>query len=100
VLNVDSTSETYTNEKCHDLYSSPSVIRVIKSRRMRWTGHAALMGVMRVVYTALVRRHEGKRPLGRPTRRGEDNIEMEVRLVGRTWTGFIWLRIGTSGVLF
>jgi hypothetical protein len=57
------------DEELNDLYSSPNVIRVIKSRRMRWTGHVARMGEKRGVYRILVGRPEGRRPLGRPRRR-------------------------------
>jgi hypothetical protein len=62
------------NNELHDLYSSPNIVRVIKSRRMRWAGHVAHMGEGRDVYRVLVGRHEGKRPLRRPRRRWEDNI--------------------------
>jgi hypothetical protein len=54
------------NEERHDLYSSPSIIRIIKSRRMRWAGHAARMGETRNMYWLLVGKPKGKRPLGRP----------------------------------
>jgi hypothetical protein len=54
------------NEELHDLYSSPSIIRIIKSRRMRWAGLVALMGEKRNTYRLLVGKPEGKRPLGRP----------------------------------
>jgi hypothetical protein len=57
------------NEELHNLYSSPSIISIIKSRRMRWAGHVARMGEKRNVYSLLVRKPEGKRPLGRPRRR-------------------------------
>jgi hypothetical protein len=57
------------NEEMNDLYSSPNIIWVIKSRRMRWTGHAARMGEGRRAYRILVGRPEGRRPLGRPRRR-------------------------------
>jgi hypothetical protein len=67
------------NDELHDLYSSPNIVRVIKSRRMRWAGHVARMGEGRGVYRVLVGRPEGKRPLGRPRRRWEDNIKMELR---------------------
>jgi hypothetical protein len=64
------------------LYSSPSIVRVIKARRMRWEGHVALMGEVRGAYNILVGRPEGSRPLGRPRRRWEDNIEMDLRGIG------------------
>jgi hypothetical protein len=67
------------NDELHSLYSSPSVVRVIKSRRMRWAGHVARMGEGRGVYRVLVGRSEGKRPLGRPGRRWEDNIKLDIR---------------------
>jgi hypothetical protein len=66
----------------NDLYSSPSVVRVIKRRRMRWAGHIAHMGERRGVYKVLVRKPEGKRPSGRPRRRWENNIKMDLQEVG------------------
>jgi hypothetical protein len=65
-----------------DLYSSPNVIRVIKSRIMRWVGHVARMGEKRGAYRILVGRPEGRRPLGRPRCRWEDNIKMDLQDVG------------------
>ena len=65
-------------EEPDDLYSPPNIIRVIKSRRMRWTGHVACMGERRGVYRVFVGKPEGKRPLGRPKRRREDNIKMDL----------------------
>jgi hypothetical protein len=70
------------NEELHGLYSSPSIFRVIKARRMRWAGHVACMGEMRSAYNILVRRPEGRRPLGRPRRRWEDNIKRDLREIG------------------
>jgi hypothetical protein len=67
------------NEKLHDLYSSPTTVRVIKSRRMRWAGHAARMVERRGVYRVLVGKSEGKRPLGRPGRRWKANIKMDLK---------------------
>jgi hypothetical protein len=64
------------------LYSSPNIVRVIKSRRMRWAGHVARMGRGRGVYKVLVGKPEVRRPLGRPRHRWEDNIRMDVRKVG------------------
>jgi hypothetical protein len=78
------------NEELHDLYSSPSMIRIIKSRRMRWAGHVARMGERRNAYRLLVGKPEGKRLLGRPTRRWVDNIRMdlgEVRWGDVDWIG-------------
>jgi hypothetical protein len=62
------------NEELHDLFSSPSIVRVIKARRMRWAGHVARTGEVRGAYNILVGRFEGRRPVGRPRRRWEDNI--------------------------
>jgi hypothetical protein len=70
------------NEELHGLYSSPSIIRVIKARRMRWARHVARMGEVRGAYNILVGRTEGRRPLGRPRRRWEDNINMDLREIG------------------
>jgi hypothetical protein len=70
------------NEELHDLYSSPSIIKVVKARRMRWAGHVARMGEVRGAYNILVRRPEGRRPLGRPRRRWEGNIKKDVREMG------------------
>jgi hypothetical protein len=65
------------NDELHSLYSSPNIVRVIKSWRMRWAGHVAGSSEVRDVYRVLVRRPESKRPLGRPRRRWEDNIKMD-----------------------
>jgi hypothetical protein len=62
------------NEELGDLYSLPNIVRVVKTRRMRWAGHVARMGQGRGVYRVMVGRPEGKRPLGRPRRRWEDNL--------------------------
>jgi hypothetical protein len=70
------------NEELHGLYSSPSIARVIKARRMRWAGHVARMGEVRGAYNILVGKSEGRRPLGRPRRRWEDNIKMVLREIG------------------
>jgi hypothetical protein len=82
------------NEELHNLYSSPSIIRVVKSRRMRWARHVARMGEKRSACRILVRKAEGKKPCGRPRRRWVDNIKMDLREIG---FGLMWLRIGTSG---
>jgi hypothetical protein len=66
------------NEELHNLYSSSNIIRIIKSRCMRWAGHVARMGEKRNVYRLLVGKPEGKRPLGRPTHRWVDNIKMDL----------------------
>jgi hypothetical protein len=76
------------NEELNDLYSSRNIVRVVKSRRMRWAGHVARMGEDRGVYRGLVGKPEGKRPLGRPRPRWEDNIKMDLQEVGggrRDW---------------
>jgi hypothetical protein len=70
------------NDELHSLYSSPNIVRVIKSRRMRWAGHVPRMGEGRGVYRVLVVRPESKRPLGRPKRRCEVNIKMDLREIG------------------
>jgi hypothetical protein len=78
------------NEEINVLYSSPNIVRVIKSRRMRWTGHVARTGEERGVYSILVGKPEGKRPLGKPRRRWVDNIRMDLQEVGcgyMNWTG-------------
>jgi hypothetical protein len=76
------------NEELHDLYSSPNIIRMIKSRRMRWVGHVARIGDRRGVYRSSVRIPEGKSPLGRPRHRWEDNIKMGLQEVG--WGSMDW----------
>jgi hypothetical protein len=88
------------NEERNDLYSSPNIVRVIKSRRMRCVGHVALMEEWRGVCRVLVGRPEGKRPLERPRLRWENYIKIDLRKwdVG-AWTGSSWLRIGTVGCL-
>jgi hypothetical protein len=70
------------NEEVNNLYSSPNTVRVIKSRRMRWAGHVARMGEGRDVYRVLVGKPEGRRPLGRPRCRWENNIRMDLWEVG------------------
>jgi hypothetical protein len=70
------------NDELHSLYSSPNIVTVIKSRRMRWARHVARMGEGRGVYRVLVGRPEGKRLLERPRRRWEDNIKMDLREIG------------------
>ena len=82
------------NEELNDLYCSPNIMRVIKSRRMRWAGHVARMGERRGVYRVLVGNSEGKRPLGRPRRRWEDNIRMDLQEVGCGYVDWIGLAQG------
>ena len=86
------------NEELNDLYSSPNIIQVIISRTMRWVRHEARMGERRGVYKVLVGKPEGRRPLGRPRRRWEDKIKVDLKEVGcGIWTGSSWLRIGKGG---
>jgi len=86
------------NEELNNLYSSPNIVRVIKSRRIKWAGHVARMGERRGVFRVLVEKPEGKRPLGRPRRRWEDNIKKDLQEVEcGGWTGSSVLRIGTGG---
>ena len=70
------------NEELSDLYSLPNIVRVVNSRRMRWAGHVARMGEGRGVHRVLIGKPEGKRPLGRPRRRWEDNIKIDLQEVG------------------
>ena len=79
------------NEELNDLYSSPNIVRVIKSRRMRWAGHVARMGEERGVYRVLVGKPEGKRPLGGPRRRWVDNIRMDLQYMGCGYMDWIGL---------
>jgi len=78
------------NEELNDLYTSPNIVRVIKSGRMRWTGHVARMGEEMGVYRVFLGKPEGRRPLGRPRRRWVDNIRLdlqEVRCGYMDWIG-------------
>ena len=79
------------NEELSDLYSSPIIVRVIKSRRMRWAGHVARMGEERRVYKVLVGKSEGRRPLGRPRRWWVDNIRTDLQEVGCRYVDWIGL---------
>jgi hypothetical protein len=79
------------NEELHNLYSYPDIIRQDKSRRMRWAGHVARMGEERKVYKVLVGKPERKRPLGRPRRRWEDGIRMDLREI--SLGGVDWIRL-------
>jgi hypothetical protein len=76
------------NEELHNLFSSPNIIRTIKSRRMRWAGHVARMGETRNAYRILVGKPEGKRPQGRPIQRPVDNIKIDLREIG--WDDMDW----------
>jgi uncharacterized membrane protein YciS (DUF1049 family) len=77
------------NEELHNLYCSPSIIIIMKSRRMRWAGHVASMEKKRDAYRILVGKPEGKRRLGRPRHRWEDNSKMDLREIG--WGGMDWI---------
>jgi hypothetical protein len=92
------------NEELNDLYSLPYIVRVVKSRRMRWARHVARMGEDRDVYRVLVGKPEGKRPLGRPRRKWEDNIKLDLQEIGggrEDWMGLAqdrdrwWALVGT-----
>jgi len=86
------------NEELNFLYFLPNIVRVVKSRRMRWAGHVARMGEDKVVHRVLVGKPEGKKPLG-----GQDVDGMIIlrwifrKLEGVVGTGWSWLRIGTGG---
>jgi len=79
------------NEELNDLYSSPNIVRVVKSGRMRSAGHVARMGEERGAYRVLLGKPEGKRPLGRPRRRWVDNIRMDLQEVGCGYMDWIGL---------
>jgi hypothetical protein len=79
------------NEELSDLYYLPNIVRVVKSRRMRWTGHVAHTGKGRGVHRVVVRKPEGKRSLGRPRHRWEDNIKMDLQEVG--WSCGDWMEL-------
>ena len=82
------------NEELNDQYCSPNIFRVKKSRRIRWAGNVARMGERRGMYRVLVGKPEGKRPLGRPTRRWEDNIKMDLQEVV---CGYVdWIRLAQN----
>jgi hypothetical protein len=84
------------NDELHSLYSSPNIVRVIKSRRMSWAGSVARMGERRGVYRVLVGRPEDKRALGRPRHRWEDNIKMDFREIGID--GANWIQLAQDRV--
>ena len=85
-------------EELSNLYPSPNIVRAIKPRRIKWAGHVARKGERRGIYRVLVWKPEGKRPLGRPRRKWESNIKIDLQEVGcGAWTGSSWLRTGTDG---
>jgi hypothetical protein len=84
------------NDELYNRYSSPNIVRVIKSRRMRWAGQVARMREGRGVYRVLVGRPEGKRPLARPRRRWEDNIKMDLKEMGTD--GANWIQLAQDRV--
>jgi hypothetical protein len=92
----DGSWRKWHNDELHSLYSSPNVVRVIISRRMRWLGHVVRMGEGRGVNRVLVGRSEGKSPLGRPTCRWEDNIKMDLREIGID--GANWIQLAQNMV--
>jgi len=79
------------NEELNNLYSSPNIVGVIKSRKMRWAGHVARMGEERGLYRVLLGKPEGKRPTGRPRRRWVDNIRMDLQEVECGYMNWIGL---------
>ena len=82
-IRTDDLSRRAANGTGYDLYWSPNIIPVNKSRKIRWVGHVARMGKTRSVYRVLVGKPERKKPLSRPGRRWEDNIKMNIQKVGR-----------------
>jgi hypothetical protein len=85
--------DKFHSGELHNLYSSPDIIRQIKSRRMRWVGHVACMGEGRKVYMVLVGKSEGKRSPGRLRHRGEDGIRMDLREIGWRGSGVEWIHL-------
>jgi hypothetical protein len=79
------------NPELHNFYTSPNIIRVIKSRRMRWVGYVACIREMRNAYNILTGKSKGKILLGRPRHRWEDNIRIDLREIG--WEGVHWMHL-------
>jgi hypothetical protein len=97
---VDGSWRKLHNDELRNLYSSLNIVRAIKSRRLRWVGHVACIGEGRGVYRGLVGKPGGKRPLGRSTRRWEDDIKLDLREIGIDGANWIQLlRIGSNGGL-
>jgi hypothetical protein len=92
----DGSCRKFHDDELHILYSSSNIVRVIKSRRMRWAGHVARMGEGRGDYRVLVGRPEDKRPLGKPRRRWEDNIKMDLREIRTDEAN--WIRLAQDRV--
>jgi hypothetical protein len=88
---VDGLWRKLHNDELHNLYSLPNIVRVIKSRRLRWAGHVACMREGRGVYRVLVGKPKGKRPLGRARCKWEDNIKLDLREKGTDGANWIWL---------
>jgi hypothetical protein len=84
------------NDEIHNLYSSPNIVRVVKSKRMMWAGHVARMGDGGGVYGVLIGRPEGERPLRRRRHKWEDNIKMDLRELGID--GVNWIRLAQDRV--
>jgi hypothetical protein len=93
---VDGSWRKLRNDELHNPYSSPNVVRVIKSRSLRWAGHVARMGEGRGIYMVLVGRLECKRPLGRSRHRWEGNIKIDLREIGID--GVSWIRLAQDRV--
>jgi hypothetical protein len=92
----DGSWRKFYNDELHNLYSSSNIVRVIKSRRMRWVGHVARMGEGRGVYRVSVGKPEGKSPLGRPRRRWEENIKLDFKEMGIDRAN--WIRLAQDRV--
>jgi hypothetical protein len=93
---VDVSWRKLNNDELYNLYSSPNIVRVIISRSLRWAGHVARMEKTKGVYRVLVGNPEGKRPLGRPRCRWEDNIKLDLREIGID--GANWIRLSQEKV--
>jgi hypothetical protein len=92
----DGSWRKFYNDELHSLYSSPNIFRMIKSRRIKGTGYVARMGDGRGIYRVSVGRTEGKKALGRPRRRWEDNIKMDLREIGIDEAN--WIRLAQERV--
>jgi hypothetical protein len=92
----DGSWRKFHNDELHSLYSSPNIVRVIKSRRMRWARHVARIGEGRGIYRVSVGRPEDKRPVGRPRRRWENNIKLDLREIGND--GANWIQLAQDRV--